>query len=131
MSTRGILGFRLDGKDYLTYNHSDSYPSWLGVKVVEFVNKHKNKLDSLKSKVKKLELIDQNVPPALQQVEKCIKQKCLNLDVGGQSLDDWYCLLRNTHGNLDANLKVGFMLDNKDFIKESLFCEWGVYCKFR
>lgn len=36
MSTRGLYGFHKNGIDKLTYNHLDSYPDWLGKKVVEF-----------------------------------------------------------------------------------------------
>jgi hypothetical protein len=36
MSTRRILGVRVSGIDKLTYNHSDSYPSYLGNNVVQF-----------------------------------------------------------------------------------------------
>ena len=35
MGTRGICGFRFDDKDYLAYNHFDSYPSGLGVEIAE------------------------------------------------------------------------------------------------
>lgn len=37
MSTRGAVIFRIDGKDKTIYNHSDSYPSWLGREVALFV----------------------------------------------------------------------------------------------
>ena len=37
MSTRGLWGFRKNDKDMLTYNHSDSYPEWLGKKICEFI----------------------------------------------------------------------------------------------
>ncbi len=32
MSTRGLYGFRKNEQDKTTYNHSDSYPDWLGRK---------------------------------------------------------------------------------------------------
>jgi hypothetical protein len=37
MSTRGILGYRQNGKDFLHYNHSDSYPENLGLRVMAMV----------------------------------------------------------------------------------------------
>ena len=37
MGTRGLWGFRKDGKDKLTYNHFDSYPDCLGHTIVEFL----------------------------------------------------------------------------------------------
>ncbi|MGA2083659.1 MAG: hypothetical protein ABSH53_24080 [Holophaga sp.] len=36
MSTRGLLVFRFHGRDYVTYNHHDSYPKGLGAWVVRF-----------------------------------------------------------------------------------------------
>ena len=36
MGTRGIVGFVSGGQEKLTYNHSDSYPSGLGVAVLEW-----------------------------------------------------------------------------------------------
>ena len=37
MSTRGIYGFRKNGEDKLTYNHYDSYFSYLGENIINFV----------------------------------------------------------------------------------------------
>jgi hypothetical protein len=40
MSTRGLLAFRFEGLDYVTYNHSDSYPKALGRGIVHFAQEH-------------------------------------------------------------------------------------------
>ena len=40
MSTRGLLAFRFEGRDYVTYNHSDSYPEGLGAGIVQFAQDH-------------------------------------------------------------------------------------------
>lgn len=37
MSTRGVLGYRQHGKDFLFYNHQDSYPENLGRRVCAMV----------------------------------------------------------------------------------------------
>lgn len=37
MGTRGVFGFRLSGKEYVVYNHYDSYPDGLGVEVIKFI----------------------------------------------------------------------------------------------
>ena len=37
MGTRGLYGFRKNGKDKITYNHWDSYPEGLGQNVLNFV----------------------------------------------------------------------------------------------
>jgi len=40
VSTRGLLSFRFNGQDYVTYNHSDSYPKGLGAWVCAFAQEH-------------------------------------------------------------------------------------------
>jgi hypothetical protein len=42
MSTRGLLSFRFNGQDYVTYNHSDSYPKALGSWICQFAQEHLN-----------------------------------------------------------------------------------------
>ena len=38
MSTRGVIGYRKDGKDSLFYNHCDSYPEELGLRVLAMIS---------------------------------------------------------------------------------------------
>jgi len=42
VSTRGLLAFRFEGQDYVTYNYSDSYPRALGTEIVKFAQEHLN-----------------------------------------------------------------------------------------
>ena len=37
MSTRGFITFAVDGEQKTAYNHSDSYPDWLGVRVLSWL----------------------------------------------------------------------------------------------
>lgn len=37
MGTRGLIGHVIAGKKKGTYNGHDSYPSWLGVAIVQFI----------------------------------------------------------------------------------------------
>jgi len=38
MSTRGVIGYRVNGKDSLFYNRQDSYPEELGLRVLAMIN---------------------------------------------------------------------------------------------
>jgi hypothetical protein len=122
MGTRGTLGFRKNGVDKLMYNHFDSYPSGLGAKVIEFLKN--TSIEEMSAIFDKIEMIDGDVKPTAQQIEEC--KKWTNLTVSEKSADDWYCLLRDAQGELSA-FKEGlrYMLEANDFIKDSLFCEYG------
>lgn len=122
MSTRGALGFRNATKDKVTYNHSDSYPSWLGIQVMSFL--HDTPETELKEIANRIELVSDDVKPTPEQIEAY--KKHADVKVSSQSLQDWYCLLRNTQGDL-SHYRNGLrhMIDSHDFLKDSLFCEWA------
>lgn len=131
MSTRGLYGIRKNGIDKCTYNHSDSYPSWLGRKVLKFCAN--NTIDDLKKIFDKIELVDESIKPTEEQIKKCVDAGYYNRTVSTQSVDDWYCLLRHLQGNFDEyqdlinndKEKTIFMTDGISFIKDSLFCEYA------
>ena len=129
MSTRGLYGFRKNGVDKLTYNHADSYPDGLGYDMLElcrdFSIKDLNKLYDL------LEMVNEDSTPTKEQIKICKENHYTDFGVSSQSETDWYCLLRRLQGNFEA-LKMAveenkhmFMIDSQDFIKDSLFCEYG------
>lgn len=131
MSTRGLYGIRKNGVDKCTYNHSDSYPSWLGRKVLEFCAN--NTIENLEKFFNKIELVEENSKPTEEQIKKCVESGYYNEVVSTKSVDDWYCLLRNLQGNFDEyqdlidndEAKTIFMTDCISFIKDSLFCEYA------
>lgn len=122
MGTRGLYGFRKNGEDKLTYNHFDSYPDWLGRKVVEFCKE--TSIEEMSAIFDKIVLVDEYAKPTKAQIESCIKY--YDGRVSTQSVEDWYCLLREAQGNLDV-YKDGleYMIDNHGFIENSLFCEYA------
>jgi hypothetical protein len=123
MSTNGAVGFRLNNEDKISYNHCDSYPDGLGVDVVEFILKNIDNIEKLKQKVSKIKLVQKTDTPTEKIIKKL--EKYSNFTVGDLSRYDWYGLLREAQGDLNAYCKGGYMLDNKDFIKDSLFCEYA------
>ena len=71
MGTRGLWGFRKDGKDKLTYNHFDSYPDCLGHTIVEFLKKHTKK--ELEDIAKRIVLVDEDKPATAEALVLCKK----------------------------------------------------------
>jgi len=104
MGTRGAIGYfgKLDGENLhkVTYNHYDSYPSYLGKKVVEYIQSRDSDVDNIREDFKKIELVE---------------------DGDNNNYHD----LRDLQGDLDGYSKVGKMIDNQSFLHDSLFCEWG------
>lgn len=122
MSTRGSWGFRMDGKDKLTYNHCDSYPSGLGETIKQFIITHS--IEELKSIADNIVLVDKDSTPTQKQINEC--QKFADQGVSTGKLTEWYVLLREAQGNPEAYTKgLKYMISYPEFIKDSLFCEWA------
>jgi hypothetical protein len=134
MSTRGVTGYVANGKWYVTYNHSDSYPSWLGMRVLEFCKTVKN-WDLVKERVSKLTLVngenqvDEDVKGLYYQYYNNPNVALGSMDAKDKSANTWYWFLRSLQG--EEILKevaegiVVHMIDSHDFMRDSLFCEWG------
>ena len=58
MSTRGLLAFRFEGLDYVTYNHSDSYPRALGRGIVHFAEEHLKGREAIRAFGRKLAALE-------------------------------------------------------------------------
>lgn len=122
MGTRGLWGFRKDSKDKLTYNHFDSYPDCLGHTIIEFLKKHTKK--ELEDIAKRIVLVDEDKPATAEALVLC--KKYCDTGVSTQQITDWYCLLRGAQGCPEAYADgLRFMIDDADFIRNSLFCEFA------
>jgi len=58
LSTRGLLSFRFKGQDYVTYNHSDSYPKALGAGICLFAQEHLNSKASIETFGQRLQALE-------------------------------------------------------------------------
>lgn len=121
MSTRGCWGFRIDGQDKLTYNHSDSYPEWLGNHLIKEL-RLSDKFE-IREMVEKLRVVDHDSAPSKKDIEKLSCYHNGHVSTGKKT--EWYSLLRHTQGSLKKTLTAGVIIDSKEFIKDSLFCEWA------
>ena len=127
MGTRGLYGFRYRGNDKTTYNHYDSYPDWLGSDMLEYCSKHD--VETMKKIYDNIYLVNESVKPTQKDIDLCVTAGWYDGNVSRQTPDEWYCLLRNTQGDLsvydsymDGKLP---MIDNHHFIEDSLFCEYA------
>lgn len=125
MGTRGLYGFRKNEQDKTSYNHFDSYPEGLGADVLKFIQNHS--VAEMNEFYDRIIMVNEDATPTDEQKENCRKNGFVNLNVSNQSENDWYCLLRNVQGYLVDLYKCEFpyMIDNSDFIKDSLFCEYA------
>lgn len=125
MGTSGVYGLRKNGVDKITYSQSDSYPNGLGKNIVEFCKVRFDKLNDLYDKII---LVNEDSKPTREQIDICINNNWVNLNVSDKSYDDWYCLLRELQGEPIKYLYTKdnlYMINNSDFIKDSLYCEYG------
>lgn len=126
MSTRGAVGFKLDNEWKVTYNHSDSYPEQLGMRVLEFCKQVDN-WDSMKYRVGIVRMVSQDSTPSVSDIH--YYNQYSDLSVSNQSLQDWYCLLRGLQGGkILYEIEAGrceIMIDNQLFMGDGLFCEWA------
>lgn len=122
MGTRGCYGFRKNGMDKLTYNHFDSYPDCLGHTMVKFCKA--TSISELNEIFDKLILVNESAKPTAEQIKEC--KQYYDGNVSRKTVEDWYCLLRNAQGDLDAYKNgLKYMIDNCGFIKDSLWCEYA------
>ena len=122
MGTRGLYGFRKNGVDKLTYNHWDSYPDCLGHDVVEFCKS--TSIKEMNEIFDRIVLVEEDGTPTKKQIVECME--FYDEGVGTGRVDDWYCLLRESQGDLNAYKNgLKYMIDNGEFIKDSLFCEYA------
>lgn len=132
MSTRGAVGIRKNNQDKLMYNHFDSYPSGLGEDMISYIKKYTNLFisdffDNLKDlkedeEEKLISECDDKTQDSLKRISK---------DFFPYSNNDEITLNRIAsvlEGNLNLYAiypEVNIFLENNNFIKDSLFCEYG------
>ena len=127
MSTRGAIGFKHNGELKVTYNHFDSYPSGLGVNILNELKQIQD-WDIVKSNVNKITLVQESDKPTNIHLKKFSKYS--NTSVGGPmsntTVYSYYQLLRKLQGTLIPYMsgEIYIMIDSKEFIEDTLFCEY-------
>jgi len=122
IGTRGVYGFRKDGRDKLTYNAYDSYVAYLGKHVLKFCLKHS--IQELNHLCDRIILIEHNTIPTQDDIRACIDNGWYE---GVGTNVKWFDLLGGIQGNLEVlfRAKKAFMMNDKTFIENSFYCSYG------
>ena len=141
MGTRGQIGWILpDGTVKGSYNHHDSYPSWLGRQMQDDLKKIATALghpigsdpfwDGLLGRAMAVEFVDSHATPTADHRAR-VRAANVEPDASIGDRSDYYSLLRSAQGILSTMLMLGLATDEAGFIKDSLFCEWAWLIDFR
>jgi len=124
MGTRAAYGFISDGIEKITYCHSDGYVDGLGVDLLKQFSGCS--IELLTINLREIKMIKDD-----QQEVSCpnvIAELSEFYDNNKGEEWTWYSLLRGSQGNIDCYLSeknLKYMIDNRDFLYESLFCEYA------
>jgi len=123
MGTRGCVGFRKNGRDYLQYNHCDSYPDELGRQALRYLASHTPA--QMAAVISRLKVVSENYSPTPEEIEAHLDSLDANVRSGSPS--EAYVLLRDAQGNLAYydDPKHVLWIDSVGFMGDSLFCEWA------
>jgi hypothetical protein len=136
MGTRGVYGFRFEDEDKVTYTQFDSYPTYLGQKMMNFVLSMTPK--KMVNLFKKIKMYDEEQKPTEKDLEyfldmwdyvKANDEDTYNINEtflqDNRHKEELYALLRPLQLNLDLLQKFPAMIDSQRFLGDSLFCEWA------
>lgn len=121
MSTRGAFGFIKNNKEKIAYNHFDSYPKCLGKEIVNFVMD--NSIEELNRICDNISVVESDDLPTMWQIKSI--EKFLSDDLKVKDIQDFYKLISEFQSIEYFEKGFPFMLDYKEFMGDSLFCEYA------
>jgi hypothetical protein len=129
MSTRGFITFAVDGQLKTAYNHSDSYPSGLGISLLGWLREAVKDPAELRRRAQALRVVDGSSKPSAEDIARFTEFSWGKARHGGtadlREGQEWYDLLHETQGDPDLMLACGTIEDASGFPADSLFAEWG------
>lgn len=134
MGTRGLTMVLVDGVERVAqYGQWDHYPSGQGIKILAFCKKNlrtKAQRAEFAEKVRRCRFIsDAEIQERWVESGAKPDSDFVNMDVSAEFKRRYPSLSRDTGGDILYLINDGVTLlqDSKEFIHESLFCEWA-YC---
>ena len=125
MGTRSATGFVLeDGTEKVSYSQYDGDPDCTGVAVLDFIHQYSD--EEIKAIAERIQLVKHTDKPTEEQKQHCREQGTIDLTVGEQTENSWYCLLRKAQGGLMAWGKgLKYMLNARWFLLDETDCQWA------
>lgn len=137
MSTRGFIGFAVDGEVKVAYNHYDSYPDSFGLTVLNWLREGLAADGggvALAESARSLRVAAPDSSPSPEDVERFRHLSWTAAEHGGpadlRKGQQWYDLLHETMGRPGLMLEAGVIEDGSGFPANSLFAEWGYVADF-
>ncbi|MER7877719.1 hypothetical protein ABTY63_29955 [Streptomyces solisilvae] len=125
MSTRGFLGFVVDGQEKIAYNQHDSAPAGLGTAVMAWAEL--TDLEAARRAAHNLRVVTDEDVPTAEAIER-LKPYTDDLEHIGREGPSWDELLWKTQGDPQAILTCGYIADASAFA--AYFAEWGYLVNF-
>ncbi|MDO8942983.1 MAG: hypothetical protein Q7U75_07345 [Desulfobacterales bacterium] len=134
MGTQAIYGFRKDGRDRLTVMNNSGYPTYFGVKLLEYLRGQGP--TELAETCDRIVLISTGQRPTPQQVIDHLALARIatsvpglgDMDLGSAAIDDTYNLLREAQGDLsvyEPGSPFYLMEDYGQAMAESFWNDWA------
>jgi hypothetical protein len=134
MGTRGTWGVKWQGKEYLFYNHFDSYPEGLGQEMLRTLQMVT--IDQIKKAIENAVVVEHEGEATEEQFERYKKIIAKLGDtvpdeaqakLYGRTTRTWYLLLRDYQMMPEVYLSgtMPFWPLENEFIEDGLFCEFG------
>ena len=122
MGTRGAFGVIIGEQEKIGYNQFDSYPDGCGIENLRWLRE--SDLDEVRKLAQAAKVVsNDDERPTIEEIQALASVS--DDRVSEQSLSDWYCLTRQTHGHIGRMLECGYIDDSHHFPLDSLFCEWA------
>lgn len=125
MGSRGLYGFIKDGVEKATYSHGDSYPSYLGRDIIDFIKKTTD--TELVNIFDRIVLVDGDTKPSADELRILLNSGQYDDTQSGNS---WNDVIRSSRKNFGLYKKVAekgcpiYITDDKEFIYNSFYCEY-------
>lgn len=113
MSTSGFVIFVADNEAKTSYNHWDSGPRDLGIKMLRWLRAERDQPDRLRAAITSLKVVsdDDGPLPTAEEVSRLHQYS----DPGAcDPAEEWYALLRGTQGRPAAILASGYVICDDD-----------------